>query len=611
METGFIGGVISRSRKPLDPNGITELEKADWSWVGESQELFLYAAGQSCQLFQWGPLALLIKGNVQLPWSSEPSSTAGIAERLRLDYVDQGALNVADLEGSFTLILLDGRAEKALIYRNLVGNTLTYYVQTEDGLYFSSNLATLLDAEVMKPQLDESMLPTLFVHRCAPGRETMVKDCFKVMPGEQLELRERKVTRSQRRTLGDFPQARESNGNAIDRLEELMSRIFREHAAQRPQTANLLSGGVDSSYLQSHWGAVWAGNGSPPSFSVAVDHPRSRPDTEYALSASKELGTRHNLVQADEPFEWYLLDTIAGTAELPDHAQTVYFRQLARAMVSQGFSTGLCGEAADSLFGLSLTTDIQMATLFRALCPGTLLKRMGGLAARALRKPWLAYAFELAGFLDEEDRLDHPLSTVSIHTDWDQVEACFGRDAIEEVVRNRRKLLNGYHVPNRPLDRLNAAGYIGSASGTASLWTGIYNSVGGDLFCPFLDSRVIALVMSLPAKVRFPFRSPKGLLKKALASRTSEQLAYRKKLGFGQPVFEWLSDRGQLAPRVDSIASYPFLSDRRITEARKKPSWFLYTLLCFDIWHKMFIQRSLPRPQNQWWRERGSASEAS
>jgi hypothetical protein len=28
----------------------------------------------------------------------------------------------------------------------------------------------------------------------------------------------------------------------------------------------------------------------------------------------------------------------------------------------------------------------------------------------------------------------------------------------------------------------------------------------------------------------------------------------------------------------------------------RPPTWFLYSLVCYDQWDKLFIQRSLPRP---------------
>jgi hypothetical protein len=131
---------------------------------------------------------------------------------------------------------------------------------------------------------------------------------------------------------------------------------------------------------------------------------------------------------------------------------------------------------------------------------------------------------------------------------------------------------------------------------SASLWTTLFNRAGADLMCPFLDSRVLRLALNLAPEVRFRFRRPKDLLKQALARLAPAELAQRSKLGFGQPIFEWLAPGGLLRPLVDRIAPYDFVDAASLTRTRARPTWFLYSLLCYDLWHKLFIDRSLPRP---------------
>jgi hypothetical protein len=73
-------------------------------------------------------------------------------------------------------------------------------------------------------------------------------------------------------------------------------------------------------------------------------------------------------------------------------------------------------------------------------------------------------------------------------------------------------------------------------------------------------------------------------------------LAYRKKLSFGQPIFEWLAPGGPLRPLVDRIAPYEFVDAKVLARVRQRPTWFLYSLLVYDLWYKLFIDRSSPRP---------------
>ncbi len=94
-----------------------------------------------------------------------------------------------------------------------------------------------------------------------------------------------------------------------------------------------------------------------------------------------------------------------------------------------------------------------------------------------------------------------------------------------EAAADRRSLLDVYAVPDCPQERLHAAGFLGEAMDSASLWTTLFNRAGADLLCPFLDSRMLRLALNLAPQVRFRFRRPKDALKRALARLAPAELA--------------------------------------------------------------------------------------
>jgi asparagine synthase (glutamine-hydrolysing) len=583
--------------------------------VGEDAELFVHAASPCCRLFTWDALALLVRGYARPADSSGPPDLERVAEEVRCHYLEHGRLDVDGLEGSFTLALLDGQARRVLLYRNLVGTGFTYYHVGPAGLLFGSNLAQLVDVSGTTPRPNHHALPAFFLFRFVPGRETLFADFQRLLPGEQVSWDGRGLARVQRHTLADLGQpagAWAADADPLECLEETMSQVLADCAALRPGAATLLSGGVDSSYLQAVWNRVAPPSAAlPPSFSVSVDHPRTWADTDYAVTASQALGTHHTLIPADGPYADYLLDALATSAEPPNHVFCAYFGHLARSMAVQGVTAGLCGEGADSLFGIDLANDLQQASLLRVLAPTRLLRRTGAALAGALRCDGLAATFRLADRLTDLDDLEHPVNQVAVFTDWPAVEACFGPAAVAEAAAGRRALVEHYAVPEDPLDRLHAAGFLGEATDSASLWTTLFNRAGGDLLCPFLDSRLLRLALHLPRSVRYRFRRPKDLLKRALERRAPSELARRPKLGFGQPVFEWLAPGGQLRPLVERITPYDFVDRRTLTRCLARPTWFLYSLLCYDLWHKLFIDRSLPRPARPVPARRGQESLAT
>jgi asparagine synthase (glutamine-hydrolysing) len=595
MMTGYLGGMLRRTAAELPRPTAPPAGGLDWSSASGDSELFLRCRGDGARAFTWDGLLLLVRGYVRAASAAGPPDAERVAEELRCHYLEHGTLAVGGLEGSFSLALLDAAAGRVVLYRNVVGAGFTYYHAGPGGLLFGSNLADLVDAAGVAARPNRDVLPGFFLYRCVPGRDTLFEGFHRLLPGEQLTWDARGFARVQRQTLGGL-RAEVINGDALVRLDATMAAVLGDCAAHRPGAANLLSGGVDSSYLQAVWNRVAAGDDLPPSVSVSVDHPRTWQDTDYAVTAAEELGTRHTLVPADGPYAAYLLDTLAATGEPPNHVQTAYFGHLARAMVARGLTAGVCGEGADSLFGLGLATDLHHANLLRATVPTRLLRRGGARLAALLGRASLAGALRLADRVTDYDDPEHPINRVASFTDGPSVRSCFGARAVAEAAARRRALAEHFGVADDPQDRLHAAGFLGEAMDSASLWATLFNRAGAELLCPFLDSRVIRLAMSLAPEVRYRFRRPKDLLKQALAREAPGELATRGKLGFGQPIFEWLAPGGQLRPLAEQIGRYDFLDRGALGRALARPNWFLYSLLCYDLWHKLFIDRSLPRP---------------
>src|SRR5262249_38707712 len=145
-------------------------------------------------------------------------------------------------------------------------------------------------------------------------------------------------------------------------------------------------------------------------------------------------------VPADGPYATYLVDLLANTGEPPNHVQSAYFGHLARDVAAHGFGGGLCGEGADSLFGLGLGGYLTIASAAGRLLPFPWLPRAAAaLAARAGRAD-LAGAFRLGSDLTDYANPLHPVNRVASFTDQDAVAACFGASAVAEAEARRRSL---------------------------------------------------------------------------------------------------------------------------------------------------------------------------
>jgi asparagine synthase (glutamine-hydrolysing) len=592
MKTTYLGRVVRgpAANVPDWADGVGGARA--WGNERGDTRVELRAEGIYVRLFDFGSMAVLLRGYVADAGGCLDPAT--FVERVRQHYARKSELHVVPYDGAFTIVLLDSVGGRALLYRSPLHPACTYYGRCLGGMAFGENLADMVHAFDIPARSNTECLPAYFLFRAVPGRETLFQGLYRLLGGELVTLEAEGMRRVMLRPLDmlvEGPPIRDAAEQLFDGVMEQILRDCRTAAGLR-RASNMLSGGVDSSLIQAIWcrAARAAGEPAPASCCVELDHPRTQADSGYAASAARILGSRHMCVPALGPYERDLLRSIVATGEVPNHVQTIYKRELARTLVADGTPVGVTGWGADGLFGNAWTTNVQMAQLLRTTVPSGLLRRLGRSLATALGRDVLPDHFLRAEVLDDEAGLAHPMNQIATFTTWSAIEACFGRRALEDGAAKRRALVEVYRVPGGPIERTLACDMLSEGMEQASLWTGQFALEGGEMFVPFFDLRMLRFALNLDSRIRFPFRRPKQFLRDALVRNGAPELARRDKRGFGQPIFEWLAPGGALRPFVDRIGSYGFVDRAVLTEAREQPNWFLYTLLCYDLWHKHFIE---------------------
>ncbi len=125
---------------------------------------------------------------------------------------------------------------------------------------------------------------------------------------------------------------------------------------------------------------------------------------------------------------------------------------------------------------------------------------------------------------------------------------------------------------------------------------------GLELRVPFLDHKLVEYAATLPARLKLKGSTGKYLLRQAMKNVLPKQIINRPKKGFPVPTETWL--RGDLKDFVHdtllakNAACRGYMDSRVIervvnehetgTENRRQEIW---TLLVFEIWHRLFIDR--------------------
>jgi len=530
-------------------------------------------------------------------------ATSDSNERFLIDFLrnyrSTGDFQTPTADGCYTIFLVDGVKGKVFLYRNLVGSTLTYCTLTDEGFFWGNNFAQIARVRRKEKSLDETMLPVLFLGRYPTGNKTLVTEIFRLTPGELVVFDGESIHTDQVTTFRDLDESRKTNeAESLERVDAVTSEIMRDWESLYPNTANLLSGGIDSTFLQVHWNAAWRetrpGNqgDQPLSAVVWLDHPQTGADLQYTLSAAEATGTRNIAVEQPLPTPEFLARILSRNGEFPNHVQSVYFDTLAKGMREHGIDAGIIGEGADGLFGTGVQDAILAAKLWQKRLPLRLLRNIAAFCGRKLGKDYTPDLLETANVIDDVRHPLHPVNLAAVFTDGKTLDRCFDKAAIREAVDYKLGLLYQLNVPLDPLNlQLSlAGGYVWEAAVTASYWSQLFTENGLAMCSPFLDSRMIRAALNIELEARFVPGNPKQVLKNALLRHVPPEVVNRPKLGFGQPVFEWLSPGGPLHERAEAIRTFDWFSESTKRELLAQPNWCLWTMLCFDIWYDVLFQ---------------------
>ena len=564
-----------------------------WSGFGDRPSQINIWSGEGCIKLERDHSFALLRGYFAGNPSADRKHQIHQLDKLLTRFCNRDPLELHRLDGSFTVLLTCAKTNRLTLFRNLVGSTFSYYRETERGLEFGSNLAALAKSGTSQPKLNAEVLPSYFLYRFTPGNETLFEGINRLGPGECLLYENQTLRVDQIQTYEDLSQTDTTNEiDATDRVEAAMSDITRDHLALYETASGMLSGGVDSSYIQAHWNQAWQRNHTDQQPRSAAFWLNQRlTDRDYTLSAVEEFQTDHTSVQLENLTLETIQQTLRETGEMPNHVQSFYFSTLAKEMKKRGSAAGLCGEGADGLFGNTDILFVANAHRQARQIPSRLLRYAAASAAQIIGRPYRAATLRLANHLDDLNWFQHPINTNGAFTDWKSVTKCFGQPAVLTAIQNRQQLLSAARVPDDPLhfQRILTIGYLGEAVNTSAFWSMRFNAEGVDMLCPFLDSRMLRASASIDPAVKFGSPQTKVILKKALRRHVPDIFVNRPKRGFGQPIMEWMSPGGQLRPAVEDIEAYDFISPSVVQQAKEMPNWFLYNLLLFDIWHKEFF----------------------
>jgi len=562
---------------------------------GSSGTLFFYTSyGEVAESEE----ALVLKLGFLRALGGEPLSAQQLLEQelVKPDGIEQHAFRGNALIAAFS--------KKAPLFsglKTLIAVPQLYYAVSEKGILCSDRLRCLV-ALLDTVAFNEDVLPMHFLFRSTPGTFTYFRGVERLLPGTFFQWRDGALRLRQVQDLrfSDDGFAFSNHGlQAREALYRALHAVVGDYTAQieddGKQVANLLSGGVDSSLVQS---LINETSPCAPrcSFSFSPQAQSFAFEVGYAKQASQFFDTLHTFVEfSPEAYAQLLTEAIEILGQPPVLATEPSILSIARFVDEKDSPIRFffSGQAADTLFGLTVGWKLK-ALHYLSKIPAA----SGALGlAGALLKPFaepsrlLLKSAEILACGDNPDAFVAPENAIVVYADWELMARCFGERALRDALAYRRELASSFLETEHYLEKAFVIELLTDAYEIALQRQQLFLAYHREQLYPFLDEDILRISFAFHPDVRYlrGFR-PKYLLKKLLYDKTNYPEVWRTK---GYSVFEedwyaWMQS-GPLRPLIDAIDLPAFLSRADFDKLIAHPNYFLWELLILDLFKKQFF----------------------
>jgi asparagine synthase (glutamine-hydrolysing) len=467
-----------------------------------------------------------------------------------------GLEGVKRLEGMFAFAVWDATERRLTLARDWLGQKSVYMTRCSLGLAFASEIKALLLLPGVQRRLDLVALSHYMSMRYLPHESTFFEGITKMPPAHALEVT-RDGTRLTRLWQPAYePKHTGSESDLLAELDGILSQVVGEHLMSEVPLGAFLSGGIDSSLMVAY--AARASDRPVRTFSIGVDE-EAQSELPWARQVATRYATRHTETITEPDLAQLTPRMVAAMEEPVDpFACGVYL--VSRSAASQ-VTVALGGDGGDELFaGYDRYKGQELAEYYahvpRTLRHGVLrpiLKRIPdsfGYNTYTSKLRWLDTASDYAGF----ER--YAMSAAYLRFPHGRKQALFTSGAWGHIGKQMsERLLEEFFndgCASSFIDRmLHADCMTRLADHQLPIVDKMSMTHSLELRSPFLDRRVAAFAMRIPAALKLKNRRIKYLTRTLAERYLPRELIYRPKQGFGFPLALWL--RGRLRPLLDRV----------------------------------------------------------
>jgi asparagine synthase (glutamine-hydrolysing) len=520
-------------------------------------------------------------------------------------YEEYGTECVQKLRGMFGLALWDCVKKALFLARDRVGIKPLYYFQGKSFLVFGSEIKAILADPSIPREVEPQIIDRFLTYHYLPGRETPLRNLFKLEPGHILLAQNGKCEVRRYWDLDFSTQRSQQLSRDIEGdLLALLDETVQLHMISDVPVGFLLSGGVDSTAMLS----FAAPKADKPISTFTIGFSAGVVDERpYARLAAERYGAKYyEMSISPSDFATVLPRYVAHMEEPVCQPPAIALYYVSR-LASEHVKVLISGEGGDEAFaGYENYRNIFWFERLRAgLGP---LQKPVGASMRSLGQMLNSRVLKKYGARMRVPFEDYYLSrTSSPYESFARERLNLYSDSMAQQVELDRSIsvTRQYLLHAREYSLLNKMLYVDTNTWLpdelllkADKMT-MANSV--ELRVPLLDHKVLEFAAGLPRNQKVRGWTMKYLLKKALRGRVPDAILNRRKAGFPVPYDMWLRD--SLRKWVDEI----LLDDRtarrgyfkkgaaeeliKLNQNGSDHSKELFSLVVLELWHRTFVDR--------------------
>ena len=474
-------------------------------------------------------------------------------------YKEWGIKAIDQFRGMFAFALWDARKDEFFLVRDRIGIKPLYYTQQNGQFYFASEIKAILKDANIKRAPNYPGIYDYFTFLTVPAPDTFYEGIHKIPAGHYIHIKNRKAGKAIEYwdVYDNVTMLEDQSEEAIKErlLAELKTAVEYRMIADVP-VGVFLSGGVDSSVNAALFNQV--NEQQIKTFCIGYedgDSYRHGNEFKYARKVANNINSEHfeleltqqNLLDFLPDLVHYQDEPIADPVCLP-----VYFvSKLAR---DNGVTVCQVGEGSDELFwGYKYWQDMLSLQQLNALPVPNVLKK-AGLKGMNLAGFGQTFPYELLRRASQKEPIF-----------WSGITA-FGEQEKEHLINGVfKKNLQG-HRTSDTIQRYYKQYQERTKEDSFINWMAYINfkirlpelllmrvdkmamAVSLEARVPFLDHHFVEYAMSIPSALKTTNKESKYILKKAVEGLLPKDIIYRKKQGFGVPIYEWfMDDLGKVA----------------------------------------------------------------